>query len=232
LIVLPFKRWLNKICTVAEPPSRRAAEPPSRRAAEPPSRRAAEPPVRSAASSASRKEIPSRPGLRFSAAIEDVLPFRTSAVVVTTTMLRDTEAALEPATRAANPAAQMRASAVAMPAAIFTETLRTAREHGRTSNTAPRLALRPPYRIRNYAHTHAENYDDPSGTISEACRWSELSTAVTMKQVSRGATQATRHSPEAGARLAAAIRLQWTTDESQVLLLRWGSCGRVVVGRE
>ena len=37
-------------------------------------------------------------------------------------MLRDTDTALEPAARAAKPAAQITASAVAMPAAIFTAT--------------------------------------------------------------------------------------------------------------
>src|ERR1019366_3407189 len=98
LIVFRFRRALNKMYTVAEPR------------------------VLFAAISASRSEIPSRPGFAFKADSEDTLPFATSAVVDTTSMLRDTTAALDPVTRAPNPAAQTTASTAAIPAAIFTAT--------------------------------------------------------------------------------------------------------------
>src|SRR5271166_4668728 len=115
----------------------------------------AEPRVLSTANSASRKEIPSRPGLRFSAAIEDVLPLTTSAVVVTTTMLGDTDTAREPAARAEKPAAQITASTVAMPAAIFTEAsappasmvaLQTQHQGSRSARPTASATMRTPVR--------------------------------------------------------------------------------------
>ena len=109
-IVFPFRRALNVTYTVALPR------------------------VWSAAPSASRSEIPSRPGLAFNDAIEDTSPLTTSDVFVTTTTLRDTATARAALTGASTPDAHATTSTVTISAATVCPDLPN-RPHKSSFNT-------------------------------------------------------------------------------------------------